>query len=295
MKLSALIIAFLISLNVFGNEQLGKINDPDGYTNVREKPTLTSKILFKILASEYFYFENSNTSDWCKIRNMNGETGFMHRSRIERLNEFSIDGKTYNSNTSKLKVRHKSIGNTQIKITQIKNPKSYCDAYIEIITTSKTKKIKYKYIEALGGSAGIAFLENEVPNHILIVKHGDYEGKTIIISKNGNITEVSGGSVSKLIDNQYLINLAECDLGYCGFSVYDSIQEQIVFNYETEFELYEFKNQIIFDLDFENGKDYHLFDFDTKEFKKIDIKSNIENNYFKKTIDYELENGCLCY
>ena len=279
---------------MFGNELLGKINDPDGYTNVREKPTTKSKILFKILDTEYFYYESSEIDDWCRITNMNGDSGFMHQSRIEGLSEFTINGKTYKSNESKLKIRIKKIGNTRIKISQIRNPNSYCDAFIEI-TTNKTTKFKYEFIEALGGSAGIAFLENVIPNHILIVKHGDYDGRTIFISKNGKVTEVAGGSVSELIDSKYLINLAECDIGYCGFSIYDIIQEKLVFNYETEFELYQFKDQIIFDLDYENGKDYHLFDFEKNEFEKLEIKDNIENNYFKKTINYELNKGCLCY
>jgi hypothetical protein len=294
MRIITLIFGFLISLNMFGNEQLGKINDPDGYTNVREKPTTESKVLFKILDTEYFYYECSEIESWCRVTNMNGRSGFMHQSRIKNLSEFTINGKTYQSNESKLKVRTKKIGSTEIKISQIRNPKSYCDAYIEI-TSNKTKKFKYEFIEALGGSAGIAFLENVVPNHTLIVKHGDYDGRTIIVSKNGQITEVTGGSVSELIDNKYLINLAECDIGYCGFSIYDILQEKIVFSYETEFELYQFKDQIIFDLDYDNGKDYHLFDFDNKEFKKLEIKENIENNYFKRTINYELEKGCLCY
>lgn len=294
MKLTTLIIGLLFSLNVIGNEQLGKINDPDGYTNVRENPTTKSKILFKILDTEYFYYESSDISNWCRVTNMNGDSGFMHQSRIEGLSEFTINGKTYKSNESKLKVRIKKIGNTKIKISQIKNPKTYCDAFIEIIS-DKTRKIKYESIEANGGSAGIAFLENVVPDHILIVKHGDYNGRTIIISKNGRVTEVSGGSVSKLIDNKFLINLDECDLGYCGFSIYDIIQEKIIFNYENEFELYHFKNKMIFDLDYGNGNDYHLFDFEKIELKKVEIKDNIKNKYFKEIINYELKEGCLCY
>ena len=103
MKVITLIFGFLISLNMFGNEQLGRINDPDGYTNVRENPTTKSKILFKITDSEYFYYQSSDIKDWCKVTNMNGNSGFMHQSRIESLNEFTINGKTYKSNESKLK------------------------------------------------------------------------------------------------------------------------------------------------------------------------------------------------
>lgn len=295
MKLITLFLGFLITLNIFGQEQIGKINDPDGYTNVRKEPTTKSKVLFKILKNEYFYYENSDIKDWCKVTNMNGKSGFMHQSRIINLSHFTIHGKTYKSNESKLKVRIKNIGNTQIKISQIRNPESYCDAFVEINTSNDTKIFTYKYIEALGGSAGIAFLENIVPNHIVIVKHGDYDGRTILISKNGNITEVDGGSVSELINDKYLLNLAECDLGYCGFSIYDIVQEKIVFKKYAEFVLYQLNNQMLFNFAPDNGEHYHMFDFDKKEFKKIDVTKKIENNYFQKIIKYELEDGCLCY
>ncbi|GAA3652972.1 SH3 domain-containing protein [Flavivirga jejuensis] len=294
MKITILLFGILISLNLFANEKLGQINDPDGYTNVREKPTTNSRILFKILADEYFYYEDSGSNDWCKVTNMDGKSGFMHKSRISSVNEFKIKEKVYNSNEFKLKIREKNIGKTTIKLLQIQNPKYYCDAYVEI-TNLKTKELKYKQIDALGSSAGVAFLENVIPNHILIVKHGDYDGRTIIVSESGKITEIPGGSVSKLINNKYLINLAECDLGYCGLSIYDIDKEKIVFNYDSEFEIYEIKNKIVLDLDFENGKDYSVINFEKLQLDKIDIKTNIENYYFKDLIDYDIEKGCLCY
>ena len=36
-------------------EQIGVINDPDGYTNARKEPLSSSAILFKILENEYFF------------------------------------------------------------------------------------------------------------------------------------------------------------------------------------------------------------------------------------------------
>ena len=294
MRVITLMFGFFLSLNMFGNELLGEINDPDGYTNVREEPTTKSKIIFKIVEKEYFYYESSDVKDWCIVTNMNGTSGFMHKSRIVNVSEFKIKGKTYKSNESKLKIRKKNIGTTQVKLFQIKNEKSYCDSYVEITTNSKTRIFKYEFIEALGGYSGIAFLENIIPNHLLLVKHGDYDGRTIIVSEKGNITEVPGGSVSELINERYLISLAECDLGYCGFAIYDILKEKIVYNYKTELELYEFEEKLIFDLDYDNGKDYHLFDFEKLELKKTEIKTNLENNYFKKLIKKELGEDCLC-
>jgi hypothetical protein len=296
MKIITILFGILVSFNnLYANEKLGQINDPDGYTNVREQPTTKSKILFKIETEEYFYYESSNSKDWCKITNMDGMSGFMHQSKISNIKEFTIKGKTYKSNESKLKIRKKNIGNTQITIFQIKNPKSNCDAFIDITSAKIEKSYKYESIEAVGGSAGIAFLENVIPNHVLIVKHGDSNGRTIIVSKKGNVLEIPGGSVSTLINEKYLLNFKECDIGYCGFSVYDILQEKIIHNYEEALILYEFENKIIFDLDVEDGKDYNLFDIEKLQFKKIKINTSIENNPFERFIEYELKDGCLCY
>ncbi len=286
----------LVSHYLFANEKLGKIIDADGYTNVRDKPSTKSNILFKIETNEYFYYENSDSKDWCKVTNMNGESGFMHKSRIIDVTEFVIKGKSYQSKESKLKIRKKKIGDNLITIYQIKNEKSECYAYVDVNNiNTKTTCFPYELVESLGGNAGIAFLENIVPNHILIVKHGDYDGRTIFVSKNGNVKEVSGGSVSKLIEGKYLINFVACDIGYCGFSIYDIQKEVIVFDYESEFELYELKDEFVFDLDFGDGVDYNSFDFDKLQFKKIEVNLNLNDNYARKLMQYELKNGCLCF
>jgi len=56
------------------------INDPDGYTNVREEKKSTSKILFKINEGEEFKVI-SKKGDWWEIE-FNDKTGFVHKSRI---------------------------------------------------------------------------------------------------------------------------------------------------------------------------------------------------------------------
>lgn len=59
------------------------INDSDGYTNLREKPTTKSKVIRKILEDEKFQIiEKKN--DWWLIKELkNGKKGFIHKSRIK--------------------------------------------------------------------------------------------------------------------------------------------------------------------------------------------------------------------
>lgn len=62
----------------------GVINDPDGYTNVREKPSADSATVTRVRAGEVFDFEHrgSEFATWVKVRLASGQTGYMHASRV---------------------------------------------------------------------------------------------------------------------------------------------------------------------------------------------------------------------
>ena len=66
----------------------GIINDPDGYTNVREEGSAgsiySSKILFQIYENQQFIIQNTD-GDWWLIE-FEGEQGYIHKSRVEIIN-----------------------------------------------------------------------------------------------------------------------------------------------------------------------------------------------------------------
>lgn len=62
----------------------GNINDPDGYTNVREGKSSKSEILFQIYEDEKFIIQN-NEGDWWLIE-FNGNQGYIHNSRVSIIN-----------------------------------------------------------------------------------------------------------------------------------------------------------------------------------------------------------------
>lgn len=61
------------------------INDPDGYTNVREGKSVNYGIIAKIYENEVFYAYPSNTSNWYPVITKNGTKGYVHNSRIAFL------------------------------------------------------------------------------------------------------------------------------------------------------------------------------------------------------------------
>ncbi|WP_196889346.1 hypothetical protein [Aureivirga sp. CE67] len=284
-------------MNIIAQEKLGQINDPDGYTNVREQKTSKSKIKFKVYEEEYFYFEELANENWFKITNMDGDSGFMHKSRIKEITEFKFKGKTYKASEIKLKIRVKNIGETFVRIIQIKNEKTVCDAFVEVYN-EKTEKFDYEYIDPLGGSAGISFLEDAVPNHLILTKHGSYDGRTIIVNNKGKVTEMTGGSISKIINNKYLLNFEECDLGYCGMSVYDLQKDEIVLTYSNFIEgLFFYKNKIYIHLQNVEGnsKEYVGLDLKNLKLKEKEILELSREHYFEDWLRFELKDGCLCY
>jgi len=60
----------------------GKINDPDGYTNVREKKSGTSKIIFEVYEDERFEIIDNRDDNWWLIE-YDGEQGYIYRDRID--------------------------------------------------------------------------------------------------------------------------------------------------------------------------------------------------------------------
>ena len=62
-------------------EIYGVINDPDGYTNVREDKSSKSEIVFKVYKNKRFKIID-NSGNWWLIE-YNGEQGYMYKNRID--------------------------------------------------------------------------------------------------------------------------------------------------------------------------------------------------------------------
>jgi hypothetical protein len=62
------------------------INDPDGYTNIRDGRSVNYNIVARIYENEIFYAYPSNTSNWYPVITKNGTQGYVHNSRISFLN-----------------------------------------------------------------------------------------------------------------------------------------------------------------------------------------------------------------
>lgn len=92
----------LISFSSFG--QLAIINDPDGYTNIREEPDGKSEVIHKVYDNQVFwidYVEGVDEGDWIPAyipKNMSSFydsnqgmiRGFIHKSRVRYLKKLKV-------------------------------------------------------------------------------------------------------------------------------------------------------------------------------------------------------------
>ena len=80
--------------------------------------------------------------------------------------------------------------------------------------------------EPVGGHYGIS-KPIQIDNHIIFTKHGDYDGRTIIINDKGEIFNIIGGSNYYDSNKSLLFTIYESDLS--GFAVFDLKNDSLKF------------------------------------------------------------------
>lgn len=103
-----ILLALLLPQVLFSQTKLGRINDPDGYTNIRKEPSGKSEILDRMNTGEIFEFSISE-SNWYKIWTNYGISGYMHNSKIQEV-KFECDCNGYGGANSSPILRYSSSG-----------------------------------------------------------------------------------------------------------------------------------------------------------------------------------------
>lgn len=78
-----------------GESKIGQINDSDGYTNLRLKKNSKSKIISKITDNQYFFYLPKKTENWYKVKDLKGNVGFIHKSRITEVSNKKLYNISY--------------------------------------------------------------------------------------------------------------------------------------------------------------------------------------------------------
>lgn len=78
-----------LSFTLKKETEIGVINDLDNFSNLRESRNLNSKVITQIKDKEYFFY-NPNPSNWYKVKDLKGNIGFLHKSRISKINDENL-------------------------------------------------------------------------------------------------------------------------------------------------------------------------------------------------------------
>ena len=123
-KLAVIIISSFFLQVTIG--QVATIQDPDGWTNVREKPDNESDIIHKVYENEVFWYDYESTDreqDWISIYILKNDfsleksepnfiVGFIHKSRLLPLKElkpYTEENFSFKYATSEFKLRNRIV------------------------------------------------------------------------------------------------------------------------------------------------------------------------------------------
>lgn len=196
-----------------------------------------------------------------------------------------------------------SLKNITVSLIQNKPPKDNynysCNAKIIVSKNNKTTdSLIFENIEAVGGSYGLTS-PTIIDNHIILTKHGDYDGRTIVINENGKIFNIIGGE--NFIDKESELLFAIFDSDLSGFAVFDLKTDSLLMSMDEIEDRprtmhKEYGNRYFMSC-FNDETDQNIiweFEFDLERIMQVDLDSN-DINTSNKLDKIELkEANCIC-
>lgn len=220
----------------------------------------------------------------------------------------------------KIKTQSASFDKFTVKLIKVFNKNDihenafYCRAWIKVTMNNKiTDSLYFDNMVAGKGCSGL-YMDDEQPSphYFILVKYGDYNGRTLIIDRTGKIHNMIGGKYFITRDKRYLFSVYESDLS--GLAVYDFKTNKAVFHSDTLYtKLNQWYNQDgrYFSLDQEDDEEeietenpmfsamffkIKYFDFVKKQLKndKLNFENLREENAIALQPRFKRAPDCLC-
>ena len=227
--------------------ELGIVKDPDGFTNVRSQPDLKSDILGTVPSNRMLSFQRFDES-WVIINRYAWDgyrDGFIHSSRVFPIMELGIQdiepayGQAWR--TEKKLIMLGDIEITMFDANRILREEydfpMFHSSYLEIkVPNQKPIRKYYPSMEPLGGRAGLGYVPVlSEPDFRFFVKEGDYDSRTIIVTKDGRVVDLEGGAFW-IYKNLLISEIG--DVVYEGTIVWDMKQEKLLYRPEDNPDIY---------------------------------------------------------
>lgn len=155
----------------------------------------------------------------------------------------AFDPKAYPSETFQVTEGRFALGDVTVRIVQAKkttydsSPPSACRAWFEVRKEGHLlKRLYYDDIEALGGWYGIFVPKRQpLPDYFVAVKRGDYDGRLLLVARDGSLADLPGGDFFLTADKRFIVGEHEMDTDV--LVVADLAQRQIVIDGEKSREI----------------------------------------------------------
>jgi hypothetical protein len=124
-----------------------------------------------------------------------------------------FDPKSYPAESFHVSRHDYPIGDITVRIIQVVAAEDACRAWLEVRERgSVVRQVYFKDVDAVGGYYGI-FLPNHQPfdDFFVALKFGDYDGRLLIVGKDGSLTNLPGGDFFLTPDKRYLIGSHNSD------------------------------------------------------------------------------------
>jgi hypothetical protein len=189
-----------------------------------------------------------------------------------------------------------ALGDITVRVIDVKNlgyvnPPLQCRAWVEVFKGNQLlKRFYYDDIEPVGFSFG-AFVPQQqtVPDYFMVVKEGDYDGRLLLIDKDGGVVDLPGGFYFVTADRKYVISEYASDDSEPALTVFDVVNHRIVLQPKDAPEIgswYRDDSGYFFT---EYGKSGHAqrLDLENHRLVKISVGANDRKNATKVQYDFD--------
>lgn len=126
-----------------------------------------------------------------------------------------------------------ALGEITVRVINVRNlgfvnPPHYCRAWVDVLKGDLlVKGFYYDDIEPVGFSFG-AFVPRQqpLPDYFLVVKEGDYDGRLLLIGKDGGVVDLPGGFYFVTNDKKFIVSEHSSDEP--GLTVFDLTNHRVL-------------------------------------------------------------------
>jgi hypothetical protein len=192
-----------------------------------------------------------------------------------------------------------ALGEITVRVINVKNlghdehkdTPHYCSAWVELLKPEqRAKRFYYGDIEPVGFSFG-AFVPRQqpVPDYLMVVKEGDYDGRLLLIDKDGDVFDLPGGFHFVTSDRKYVISEYASDDSEPGFTAFDLVNHRIILQPRDPPEIGSWYHDELGYFFMEYGRPGHAqrLDFENQRLVKINVSASDRNKATKVQYDFD--------